>query len=188
MATIVAVEYITLDGVFEEPAWSGPYFGEELGTFQWNNLFGADALLLGRVTYEGFSEAWPQMEETTGDFGKRMNSMPKYVATSSRKPLTWNATALSDSGENDVVEAIKKLRAESEGVLLLNGSADLFNMLSSHGLVDEYRFMIFPVVVGRGKKLWAKGVPEQALTLTNSDMTKEGVAVLTYVPAAPAAE
>ncbi|BDZ47945.1 pyrimidine reductase [Frondihabitans sucicola] len=180
MSKVIAVEYLTLDGVFEEPGWSGPYFGDELGSFQNDNLMEADALLLGRITYEGFSQAWPAMEEATGEFGVKMNSMPKWVATSTPDALEWNATALAGTA----VDAVAALKADdATGTLLVNGSADLVNALSAAGLIDEYRFMVFPVVVGSGKKLWAEGTTA-ALELVKSQITSTGVAVLTYVPAA----
>ncbi|GAA4267106.1 dihydrofolate reductase family protein [Frondihabitans peucedani] len=180
MSRIVAVEYVTLDGVFEEPAWSGPFFGEELQAFQFANLMEADALLLGRVTYEGFSDAWPRMEAETGEFGVKMNSMPKWVATSTPADLRWNARAL----EGDVVAAVTALKAdEATGSLLVNGSADLFNSLSGAGLIDEYRLMVFPVVQGAGKRLWADAATPRALELVKSDVTATGVAILTYRPA-----
>jgi dihydrofolate reductase len=177
MGKIVAVEYTTLDGVFEEPAWSGPYFNEELSSWQAANLQEADALLLGRKTYEGFKAAWPQMEEATGDFGVRMNSMPKHVATTSLTEPEWNATFLP----GEVADAVAKLRTEP-GNLLINGSGDLLNYLTRHNLIDEYRIMIFPVVQGEGRKLWEDGT-RIALTLTGTWQTKTGVDVLTYVPA-----
>ena len=177
MGKIVAVEYVTLDGVFEEPSWSGPYFNEELSGWQAENLGEADALLLGRKTYEGFKAAWPQMEAQTGDFGVRMNSMPKHVATTTLAEPEWNATFL----QGDVAEAVGRLKAEP-GHLLINGSADLVNYLTRHNLIDEYRLMIFPVVQGEGRKLWDEGT-KIALSLTGSWTTKSGVDVLTYVPA-----
>src|SRR3954451_25433521 len=94
MGTIVVVEYLTLDGVMEEPRWSGPYFNEELQNFQLDNLMNADALLLGRVTYEGFKAAWPSMGDDAAGFGKKMNEMPKYVATRTLTTPEWNATFL----------------------------------------------------------------------------------------------
>src|SRR5215207_6649812 len=139
MGKIVAVEYVTLDGVFEEPAWSGPYFNAELGAWQDRNLQEADALLLDRRTYEGFKAAWPQMEAETGDFGKKMNGMPKHVATTTLTEPEWNADFLS----GDVAQAVGKLKSEP-GNLLLNGSGTLLNYLTRHNLVDEYRIMIYP--------------------------------------------
>ncbi|MEV4350671.1 dihydrofolate reductase family protein [Actinoplanes sp. NPDC049596] len=177
MGKIVAVEYVTLDGVFEEPSWSGPYFNDELGGWQASNLQEADALLLGRKTYEGFKAAWPRMEEATGDFGVRMNSMPKHVATTTLTEPEWNATFL----KGDVAEAVRALKDGPEK-LLINGSADLVNYLTRHNLIDEYRIMIYPVVQGEGRKLWEPGT-KIALSLTGTWQTKTGVDVLTYVPA-----
>ena len=177
MGKIVAVEYVTLDGVFEEPAWSGPYFNDELGNWQDSNLQEADALLLGRRTYEGFKAAWPGMEEATGDFGKKMNSMPKYVATTTLTEPEWNAQFLT----GDVVEAIGKLKSEP-GSLLINGSASLVNLLTRHNLIDEYRIMVYPVVVGEGRKLWDDGT-KVALKHAKSFTTTTGVEVITYLPA-----
>jgi dihydrofolate reductase len=177
MGKIVAVEYVTLDGVFEEPAWSGPYFNDELGKWQEANLNEADALLLGRKTYEGFKAAWPGMEEATGEFGKKMNSMPKHVATTTLTEPEWNAQFL----RGDVVEAIGELKA-GPGSLLINGSASLVNLLTRHNLIDEYRIMIYPVVVGEGRKLWDEGT-KVALKPATSFTTTTGVEVITYVPA-----
>jgi dihydrofolate reductase len=177
MGKIVAVEYTTLDGVFEEPAWSGPYFNDELSGWQDTNLREADALLLGRKTYEGFKAAWPQMEAATGHFGVKMNAMPKHVATTTLTEPEWNATFLP----GDVAAAVTELKAGPQQ-LLINGSADLVNHLTRHNLIDEYRIMVFPVVQGEGRKLWEPGT-KIALSLTDAWRTKTGVEVLTYVPA-----
>ena len=177
MGKIVVVEYTSLDGVFEEPGWSGPYFNDELGDWQGNNLREADALLLGRKTYEGFKASWPQMEAETGWFGEKMNSMPKHVATTTLTEPEWNATFLAGPLE----EAVAKLKAEP-GTLLVNGSADVVNHLTRHNLIDEYRIMIYPVVQGEGRKLWAAGT-KVALSLTDAWRTSTGVEVVTYRPA-----
>ena len=177
MGKIVAVSYVTLDGVFEEPAWSGPYFNDELSDWQAQNLREADVMLLGRKTYEGFKEAWPKMEAETGWFGERMNGMPKRVATTTLTEPEWNATFI----EGDVAEAARALKAGPESVLI-NGSADLINYLTRNNLIDEYRIMVYPVVVGSGKRYWAEGTAV-ALRLASSWITETGVAVLTYVPA-----
>ncbi|MFC4064010.1 dihydrofolate reductase family protein [Actinoplanes subglobosus] len=177
MGKIVAVEYMTLDGVFEEPVWSGPYFNEELGAWQTYNLGEADALLLGRVTYEGMKSVWPEMAAETGEFGAKMNEMPKHVATTTLTEPEWNATFI----EGDVAEAVEKLKTGSE-TLLINGSATLVNYLARHNLIDEYRVMIFPVVVGEGRKLWEPGT-RLALSHTGSWRSATGVEVITYVPA-----
>jgi dihydrofolate reductase len=170
MGKVVAVEYTSLDGVFEEPAWSGPYFNEELSGWQAQNLAGADALLLGRKTYEGFKAAWPRMEAETGDFGVKMNSMPKHVATTTLTEPEWNATFL----RGEVADAVAKLKTEPADLLI--------NYLTRHNLIDEYRIMIFPVVQGEGRKLWDAGT-KIALKLADSWKTTTGVEVITYVPA-----
>ena len=177
MGKIVAVSYVTLDGVFEEPSWSGPYFNDELAAWQQSNLTAADVMLLGRKTYEGFKEAWPKMEAETGDFGVKMNSMPKRVATTTLTEPEWNATFI----DGDVAEAVRELKAGPDSVLI-NGSASLINYLTRHNLIDEYRIMIFPVVVGEGRKLWDEGT-KVALSLSEQFTTKTGVEVITYVPA-----
>ena len=179
MGKIVAVEYLTLDGIMENPGWSGPYFNDEVSAFQYANLMEADALLLGRVTYEGFAQAWPAMEEQTGDFGVKMNTMPKHVATTTLTDPEWNARFI----EGDVAAYVTDLKATDASVLI-NGSATLVAYLAAAGLIDEFRFMIYPVVVGEGKHLWPAGQAPAALTLTNSQITASGVAILTYVPAA----
>jgi dihydrofolate reductase len=177
MGKVFAVEYVTLDGVFEEPAWSGPYFNDELGGWQDRNLQEADALLLGRRTYEGFKAAWPQMEAETGDFGKRMNGMPKYVATTTLTEPEWNATFLT----GELATAVAELKKGPQA-LLINGSASVVNYLTRHNLIDEYRIMIYPVVVGEGRKLWDEGT-KVALRHTGTWTTTTGVEVVTYVPA-----
>jgi dihydrofolate reductase len=177
MGKIFAVSYVTLDGVFEEPSWSGPYFNEELQNWQAENLRQADMQLLGRRTYEGFKEAWPKMEAETGDFGRKFNAMPKRVATTTLTEPEWNATFIT----GDVAEAVRALKDGPE-TIVVNGSGTLLNYLARHNLVDEYRVMIYPVVVGAGRKLWAEGT-KLALAVADSWTTKSGVAVISYTPA-----
>jgi dihydrofolate reductase len=181
MSTVVAVEYLSLDGVMEEPVWSGPYFNDEVSEFQYNNLFTSSALLLGRVTYEGFKSSWPSMTDEAG-FADRMNGLPKYVASSTLDKGEWNATLLS----GDLVEEVSRLKRDVEGRLLINGSARLFQTLHAAGLIDEYRFMIYPVVVGSGRHLFGEDAGQGALNLVKSQITTSGVAILTYQPAGAA--
>lgn len=176
MGKIYAVEYVTLDGVFEEPSWSGPYFNEELQDWQFQNTMTADIQLLGRVTYEGFKEAWPAMEAETGEFGRKFNAMPKQVATTTLTEPEWNASFI----QGDVAEAVRELKGRHDNIVV-NGSGTLLNYLAKHNLVDEFRIMVFPLVVGSGRQLWQEGT-KVALSLANSWTTKTGVAVLTYVP------
>jgi dihydrofolate reductase len=178
MGTVVAVEYLTIDGIMGEPAWSAPYFNGEVADFQKDNLFGSDALLLGRDTYEGFKAAWPSMSDEAG-FADKMNGMPKYVATTTLDTGEWNATLL----KGDAVEAVAALKQEFDGQLLINGSATLFQTLHAAGLIDEYRFMIYPVLEGKGKRLFPEGTPSGALRLVKTLTTESGVIIAWYQPA-----
>ena len=176
---VVASTYITLDGFIDEPGkWSFPFWCEEAAQFKWRELLAAEALLLGRITYEGFAAAWPTMEGT-GEFGERMNSLPKYVASRTLEAATWNATIMRD----DVAEAVRKLRQVDGGDLLIGGSGQLIDFLAEHDLVDEYRLMVHPIVLGDGTKRLLNGVSRRALTLIDSLIFPTGVVVLTYRPA-----
>jgi dihydrofolate reductase len=177
MGKVVAAEYVSVDGVMEEPAWTGPFWNDELAKAQYDLLFASDALLLGRVTYQGFAAAWPTMEGT-GEFGERMNSLPKHVASTTLDAMEWNATRI----EGDVPDAVARLK-EQPGNLLIYGSADLVNALLQRGLIDEYRLMLHPVVVGKGKRLFKDGIDTTALKLVDTKTTATGVVILTYEPA-----
>jgi len=180
MSDVVAVEYLSVDGVMEDPAWSGPFFNDEVAQFQLENLFGSEALLLGRVTYEGFKSAWPTMTDEAG-FADKMNGMPKYVATRTLTEGEWNATLLT----GDLVDEVSRLKRDGQGTLLINGSGQVFRTLHAAGLIDEYRFMVYPVVVGTGQKLFTDG-GAGTLSLVKSQITDSGVAILSYRPAAAA--
>ena len=167
--------YVALDGVVEDPAWTGPFWNEELSDLQEGYLYSSDALVLGRVTYEGFAASWPGMEESTGDFGKKMNSMPKYVASRTLKDAEWNASVI----QGDLGDAVRALKAEDGGDLLIYGSGTLVDELTRLSLIDEYRLMLYPVLVGTGKRLFADD-SETTLHLTDEQTTSTGVVVLTY--------
>jgi dihydrofolate reductase len=174
---LVATEYLSLDGVFEEPGhWSGPYFNEEAGQFKWRELQASDAMLLGRRTYEGFAAAWPTMEGT-GEFGERMNGMPKHVVSSTLDKVEWTGSRLL---KGDVLAEVRKLKEQPGNDLLLAGSAQLFNALMEANLVDRYRFMVHPVVLGEGKRLFTGGVKRPALRLTNTETFASGIVILEY--------
>jgi dihydrofolate reductase len=182
MSRIVVTEFISLDGVIEEPRWTFQFErGPEGMKFKVDELFDCDALLLGRVTYQGFAQAWPSMG--TDDFGKRMNAIPKYVVSSTltEAEADWGPTTVI---RGDVVAEVSRLRAQPGGNLLLEGSAQLAQTLIGHGLVDEYRLMLFPIVLGAGKRLFPPEVKEPAtLTLTDERPDRDGVMLLTYHPA-----
>jgi dihydrofolate reductase len=188
MGKVVVSEFVTLDGVMEDPGgsegiegggWAFRFERGEAGNrFKLDELTDAGALLLGRTTYEGFAAAWPGRTDEQG-FADRMNSMPKHVATRTRTELDWNAHVL----QGDAVDAVRRLKEQGDANYLIYGSPTLVNALAPHGLIDEYRLMTFPVVVGSGRRLFDEG-PQVALRLADSWTTTTGVAILTYVPAA----
>ncbi len=176
---VVATEYVTLDGVFEDPQlWSGPFFGEEAAEFKWNELQASDALLLGRKTYEGFAAAWPTRADDF--FADRMNTMDKYVVSSTLAQADWSGSKLI---KDDVAEHIRKLKQEPGQDLLLSGSAQLFNALMAENVIDLYRFMLYPVAVGNGRRLFADGSNNTPLRLTSTHAFSTGVVILEYEPA-----
>jgi dihydrofolate reductase len=177
---LVATEYLSLDGIFEEPGqWSSPWFGEDAGQFKWAELQASDALLLGRKTYEGFAAAWPSMTGT-GEFGEKMNSMNKYVVSSTLDKVDWTGSQLITG---NVADEVHKLKEQPGRDLLLSGSAQLVNALLHEGLIDVYRIMLYPVVLGKGKRLFADGVTERTLDLTATQRLSSGVIILEYEPA-----
>ena len=166
---------MALDGVVENPAWTAPFWNDELAGLQEEYLYASDALLLGRVTYEGFAASWPQMEAETGDFGRRMNSMPKFVASRTLEQLEWNATKL----DGDLATSVAALKEGSGGDLLVYGSGELVDELTRLRLIDEYRLIVYPVLVGSGKRIFNAG-NERTLELASTTTTSTGVVVLTY--------
>lgn len=186
---LVVSEFLTLDGVMGSPGgefhpdgrggWTFPYFTEEAGTFKFDELFAADGLLLGRVTYQHFAAAWPTMTDEAG-FADRMNSLPKYVvSTTLKSPLEWNATVLA----GELADEVATLKSGGDGDLLVFGSRDLVHTLIAQGLIDEFRLMIFPIVLGSGLKLFREGGPQVGLRLADTTTFQSGVVVLSYVPA-----
>lgn len=188
MGEIVVSEFVSLDGVFEDPGGAESYAhggwtfrfnrGEDGDGLKMEELRAAEAHLLGRVTYEGFARAWPDMEHSTGDYGKKMNAFPKYVLSSTLTEATWNnTTILSGSLEDE----IPRLKERIAGPILVAGSGTLVRGLLAAGLVDELRLMVFPVVLGSGRRLF--GDVAEPLTLTLADVRAvgpDGVLALTY--------
>jgi dihydrofolate reductase len=177
---LVATEYLSLDGVFEEPGlWSGPFFNDQAAQFKSSELQASDALLLGRRTYEGFASAWPTMTDT-GDFGVKMNTMPKYVVSSTLDKVEWTGSKLI---QGNVAEEVRRLKDEPGQDLLLSGSAQLFNALMRENLIDLYRFMVHPIVLGKGMRLFGDGAAETTLDLTETKRFSSGIVILEYGPA-----
>jgi dihydrofolate reductase len=194
---VIVSEFVTLDGVMEDPGgaeefehggWSFRFDrGPEGDRFKVDELAAADALLLGRVTYEGFAAAWPQLEEQTGEYGAWMNGYPKHVAsTTLQDPLEWNNSTLI---KGDVAEEVRRLKEQPGKDILVFGSADLVNTLMEHDLIDEYRLMVFPIVVGTGKRLFRDVGQAKALRLVDTQQVgPDGVLILTYEPAGQQAD
>ena len=188
MGRIVVTEFISLDGVIEAPGGGEDYehggwtFAIERGAegdkFKLDELVEAEAQLLGRRTYEGFAAAWPGMTDEAG-FAEKMNGMPKYVVSSTLERAEWNNTTVL-SGE--LAEDIAELKREVDGVILVAGSAQLVQGLLEHDLVDELRLMVFPVVLGSGKRLFGLSTEKKPLKLTASKTVGDGIAILTYAP------
>jgi dihydrofolate reductase len=142
-------------------------------------LVEAEAQLLGRVTYEGFAAAWPTIEDEAG-FAEKMNSMPKYVVSSTLEEAGWNNSTVL---RGNVAEQVAELKREVNGVILVAGSAQLVQTLVEHDLIDELRLMVFPVLLGSGKRLFGEVSDKKALELTDSRTLGDGIALLTYKPA-----
>jgi dihydrofolate reductase len=186
MGKVVVSQFVSLDGVIEDPGgsegwdrggWAFKYErGPEGDKFKLDEVMDAGALLLGRVTYEGFAEAWPSRE---GDFADKFNGMPKYVASTTMGEPEWNNSTVI---AGDVAGAVAQLKADVDGDILVNGSATLVSALAEHGLVDEYRLMVFPVVLGAGKRLFGDASEAKGLKLVDSRPAGECL-ILTYEPA-----
>jgi dihydrofolate reductase len=190
MGKLVVTEFITVDGVIEDPGGAEDFKhggwvfrfdrGEEGNKFKLDELLEAEAQLLGRVTYEGFAAAWPSRTDEAG-FAERMNAMPKYVVSSTLREPTWNNSTLI---EGDVAAEVAKLKEQIAGDILVAGSATLVRALAEHDLVDELRLMVFPIVLGSGKRLFGDSASTKTFRLFESrPVGDDGVVILTYEPA-----
>lgn len=181
MRSIVWSEYISLDGVVDDPGeWSIPYFSDDLAKYKKDELWASDALLLGRITYEGFAAAWPEMEEIEGDFALRMNTLPKYVVSATLEKADWNNSTII---RENVPQEVAKLKEAPGANILIGGSDSLAKTLMEHDLVDEIRMLVHPIVVGTGKRLF-EGANEviDSLKLVETRAFESGVVALTYHP------
>jgi dihydrofolate reductase len=187
MGRIVVTEFVSLDGVMEDPGGSENFAqggwsfkisrGDEGDKFKLDEAFASEALLLGRVTYEGFAEAWPSRD---GEFADKFNSMPKYVVSSTLDEPEWNNSTVL---KGDLVEEVGKLKREQDGDIVVHGSARLVQALIEHDLVDELRLMVYPVVLGSGKRLFGDTSDGKPLRLVESKVVGDGVSILIYRPA-----
>jgi dihydrofolate reductase len=189
MRRVVVTEFVSIDGVIEDPGGSEKWDrggwafqfdrGDEGGKFKLDELFDAEAQLFGRATYEGFAEAWPSRKDEAG-FADRINSMPKYVVSNTLENPTWENTTVL---KGDAVDEVRKLKESGDGNLLLAGSAQLVHALTSAGLVDEFRLMVFPLILGGGKRLFDDTDAAATLKLVESKpVGPDGVVISIYQP------
>src|SRR6267378_3788677 len=187
MGRIVVTEFVSLDGVMQDPGgdskwrhagWTFQIESGQVGSdFKLKETRDSEALLLGRVTYEGFAKAWPSLD---GEFADKFNSMPKYVVSSTLKKADWkNSTVL----KGDVVKEVSRLRQKPGGDIVVHGSAQLVQTLLEHDLVDEMRLMVYPVVLGSGKRLFGETSDKKPMRLVDSKAAGGGVTILTFQPA-----
>lgn len=177
MRKLVVTEFVSLDGVIENPMWTMSYWNDEIAKFKGEESETADALLLGRVTYEGFAAAWPERtDEASG--GKFFNGVAKYVVTTTLDTAEWNNSHIIKS---DVVEEITKLKQQPGRDIYVHGSGKLVQTLIQHDLIDSYRLLIYPVVLGKGQRLFEDGTTA-TLKLVEAQSFSSGVAALIYEP------
>jgi dihydrofolate reductase len=182
---IVATEFISVDGVIEDPGGAEGYrhggwafdLGREAAQFKYEETMASEALLLGRKTYQGFAQAWPSRE---GEFADKFNALPKYVVSSTLRDPQWNNSTVL---RGDLGEAVAKLRQQHDGDVVVHGSAQLVRALFADDLVNELRLMVFPVVLGSGNRLFGAAGDKKPLTLAESRTLGDGVAILIYRPA-----
>ena len=187
MGKIVVTEFISLDGVIEDPGGSEDFKhggwsfeisrGDEGDQFKLEETMSSAALLLGRKTYEGFADAWPSRE---GEFADKFNNMPKYVVSSTLKDPEWTNTTVLDGA---LADEVSKVRDDVDGDIVVHGSAQLVQGLLEGGLVDELRLMVFPVVLGAGKRLFGETSDKRPLKLTDSRTVGDGVTIQVYAAA-----
>lgn len=185
MRKLIVSEFVSLDGVMEAPGgegdfehgpWVLDYMGPEQEAYKLAETLDCEALLLGRVTYEGFAGAWP---DRSGEFADKMNEMPKYVASKTLTELGWENSSVL---EGHVPEAVAELKRRPGGDILVAGSRTLVHTLLEYGLVDELRLMVFPVLLGSGRKLFPESGRKQPMKLVETQRFPSGVAVHTYRP------
>ena len=176
MRKVVVTEFMSLDGIMEEPRWTFKYWNDEIAKFKGEESSASDTLLLGRVTYQGFAAAWPQSKDEGADY---FNSVRKYVVSNTlEEPLEWTNSTLIKA---NIVEEITNLKQQDGKDITVHGSATLVQALMQHDLVDRYRLLVYPVVLGKGKRLFKEGIPA-TLKLLGSQSFSSGVVALVYEP------
>ncbi|WP_090329942.1 dihydrofolate reductase family protein [Nitratireductor aquibiodomus] len=182
---IIVTQYMSLDGVIEDPVgmegsglgdWTGPFSrGPDGDAFKHEELMGCDAMIYGRKTYDGFAAVWPRVDDEAG-YARRMNALPKYLASTTIEDPQWNNTSLL---RGDLVEAVRALKETPGGDILIFGSGSVAHTLMPHGLIDEFRLMVYPTVLGRGKRLFPEGTATM-LELAECRTFNDGIVLLRY--------
>jgi len=192
MRKVIVTVFVSLDGVMQAPGgpdedteggfkhggWTGPYWNDEIGKFKLDEVLASDALLLGRKTYQGFAKAWPSVKDEDG-FADKMNSMPKFVVSTTLEEGEWNNSRVI---KDNIAEEVAKLKQQPGQGILIYGSGELAQTLMQHDLIDEYRLLVYPVVLGSGKRLFRDG-SKAALKLVETKAFGSGVVLLRYQPA-----
>jgi len=177
MRNLIVTEFLSLDGIMEEPRWTMPYWNDETAAFKAAETSAGESLLLGRVTYQGFAEAWPhRMDEDPG--AAYFNGTRKYVVSTTLDTVEWNNSELI---KGNIVEGITKLKQQDGPDIVVHGSATLVQTLIKHDLVDRYRLLVYPVVLGKGKRLFQDGATA-TLKLVKAQPFSSGVTALVYEP------
>ncbi|MCL4877985.1 MAG: dihydrofolate reductase family protein [Anaerolineae bacterium] len=175
MRNLVVTTFLSLDGVMEAPAWTVPYWNDDIARFKGDETSASDALLLGRVTYQGFAAAWPESKDEGAAY---FNSVRKYVVSTTLDKAEWNNSVLI---KDNIVEAIARLKQQDGKDIAVHGSATLVQTLMKHDLVDRYRLLVYPVVLGKGTRLFQDGTTA-TLRLVSAQALSSGVAALLYEP------
>ena len=178
MRRVIVSTYVTLDGVMEAPEkWSLKFWNDEHAKYAHDQLFASDALLMGRVVYEGFADSWPSRRN---EFADRMNSLPKYVVSTTLDEAEWNNSTII---RENVAEEVSELKQQPGQDILMHGSAELMHTLKRHDLIDEYRLWVHPILLGSGKRLFREESAAKALRLVDTTTFSSGVVILSYQPA-----
>jgi dihydrofolate reductase len=177
MRKLVVSMFVSLDGVMEDPAWTFKYWNDEIAKFKFDELFASDALLLGRVTHQGFAAAWPSRTNEQG-YADRMNSLSEFVVSTTLKKAEWNNSTLI---KENVAQRVTELKQQPGQDVLLFGSGTLVQTLMQHDLVDQYNLLVYPIVLGKGKRLFQDG-STATLKLVEAKTFRSGVVALVYEP------
>jgi dihydrofolate reductase len=178
MSKVVVAEFLSLDGVMEKPRWTFPYWDDEIAKFKHAELFASAALLLGRKTYAGFAQTWPRCAGAD-DYADRMNELPKYVVSTTLTKAEWQNSTLI---QRNIADEVRTLQQQPDGNLLIFGSGQLVSYLMAQSLIDEYRLLVYPIVLGKGQRLFPAGSATN-LKLAASKTFSCGVIALIYQPA-----